>query len=282
MEISQKKGQNSPELFYDSADRKPAILDEIIELFRYRYLLRLLIAQSLSSRYKRSVLGLLWTFLNPLLSMIVLSIVFANLFQTTLTNYPVFILSGIIFWTFFSQSTSMAINSTVWGSSLLKRVYLPRSIFPATAIGHGLTNMLLSFIPLVGVMVIMHHHFSRALLFLPIAMLLAATFSLGISLLVSTLAVYFTDVADMYQVLLSAWFYLTAVVFPISILPPSVIAFTQLNPAYNLLVLFRDPIYLGTIPAPGNILAGIVSALVSLLLGWWVFTRKSHEFAYRI
>jgi ABC-type polysaccharide/polyol phosphate export permease len=282
MTVASPISLDADDALYDSTTRQPAIFEEFLALIRYRYLLRLLTVKSIQSRYKRSVLGLLWTFLNPLLTMTVLTIAFSNIFKSTLVNYPVYILSGIIFWTFFSQSTTMAINSTVWGSNLMKRIYVPRTIFPAMAIGHGLVNMGLSFIPLTVIMLVLRHPFTPALLFLPVAALITAMFALGIGLLVATLAVFFTDVAEMYQVLLSAWFYLTAVVYPVSILPQPILTYVHLNPIYTLLVLFRDPIYLGTVPDPSLIMAGVFSAVLALTVGWWIYTRKADEFAYRV
>ena len=274
-----------PELydsFYDSASRKPAMLEELVELVRYRNLLGQLIANHIKTRYRRSVLGVLWTLLNPLLTTIVMTIAFSNLFHASLKNYPVYLLSGLLFWNFFSQSVTSSMHSMVWGSGLLKRVYVPRTIFAVAAIGNCLVTLGLGLIPLVMIMLIMGHPFTPALLFLPVAIIIMAMFVLGIALLISSLAVFFTDIVDMFQVVLMAWMYLTPIIYPIAILPESYQRYLYLNPAFGLLSLFRDPIYLGQIPDPGLILVTTFFGVLTLVFGWWFFTRKADEFAYRI
>jgi ABC-type polysaccharide/polyol phosphate export permease len=267
---------------YDSDARKPAMLEELIELVRYRDLLGQLIANHIKTRYRRSALGVVWTLLNPLLTMTVMTIAFSNLFHTSLLNYPVYILAGLLFWNFFSQSVMSAMHSMVWGSGLLKRIYVPRTIFAVSAIGISLVNLGLGIIPLALIMIIMRHPVTPALLFLPFAILIIAMFVLGVALLISSLAVFFTDIVDMFQVILMAWMYLTPIIYPSTVLPATYQQYLYLNPAYNLLSLFRDPIYLGQMPELGTIVAAVVSGFVTLGIGWWFFTRKADEFAYRV
>ena len=258
------------------------MLEELLELVRYRDLLGLLISNHIKTRYRRSALGVIWTLLNPLLTMSVMTIAFENLFQTTLKNYPVYILAGLLFWNFFAQSINAAMNSMVWGSSLLKRVYVPRTIFAVAIIGHSLVNLGLGLIPLIVIMLLVAQPFSLALLFLPVAVILTVMFVLGLALFFSTLAVFFTDVVDMFQVALTAWFYLTPVMYPAKILPDFYYQYLYLNPAYSLLSLFRDPIYFGQLPEFNTLLAAVIFACLSLIVGWWFFTRKADEFAYRL
>ena len=268
--------------YYDSAARGAPFVREFRELLRYRDLLRLLVANSIKTRYKRSVLGVVWTLLNPLLTMAVLTIVFSSLFRFSLTNYPVYLLSGLLLWGFFAQTTTAAMHSLVWGGGLLKRVYIPRTIFSVSAIATGLVNLLLALGPLALIMLILGHPFRLALLFLPVGVLLTAMFALGVGLILSALAVLFVDVVDMYQVLLTAGLYLTPVIYPEEILPAPYAWTVNLNPMHHLIELFRAPIYLGALPGPNTILAAVASAVLSLLIGWWVFTRKADELAYRI
>jgi ABC-type polysaccharide/polyol phosphate export permease len=207
------------EEFYDSATRPPVMLDELVNLYRYRNLLWQLIVNNIKTRYRRSVLGVLWTLLNPLMTMTVMTIAFSSLFNSAIINYPVYIMAGLLFWTFLSQSISASMNSTVWGSGLLKRIYVPRTIFATAAIGNTLVNLGLGLVPLIIIMLVLRHTFSPAILFLPVAVLLTAMFVLGISFLLSTVAVFFTDVVDIFQVFLTAWFYLTPIIYPAQILP---------------------------------------------------------------
>ncbi len=267
---------------YDSAKRRSPLLTEVTDLFQYRDLVGLYVSQSIKTRYKRSVLGVVWTLLNPLLTMAVLTIAFSALFRFSLKNYPIYLLTGLILWNFFSQTTLTAMNKLIWGGGILKRIYIPRTIFSVTEIGTGLVNLFLAFIPLVLIMLIMRHPFRPALLFLPISIFIIALFTLGVALLLSTLALFFVDVVDMYQILLTAWFYFTPLIYPINILPENYIWLMSFNPMYHLLELFRTPIYLGLLPDLNTIIVSSISAMISLFLGWSVFTQKANEFPYRI
>jgi ABC-2 type transport system permease protein len=265
---------------YDSARTEMLALDELREVFRYRELIFQLVRRDVVARYKRSVMGIAWTMLNPLGMMIVLSLVFSQIFKTV-PGFPAYVLSGIIIWNFFAQTTTSIINVFVWGSDFFQRIYLPRSTFAFAAIGTGLVNLLLSLVPLIIVMLVIRTPITPAIIFQPIPILLFACFALGSGLLVASLAVYFPDVAEMYQIVLTAWSYLSAIFYPIEILPEEVRSLMWLNPIMPLIQLFRMPIYEGKIPALPDILPATIISLLALVIGWWVFTKKSDEFAYR-
>jgi homopolymeric O-antigen transport system permease protein len=267
--------------YYDSAVHKFPALEEIREVSRYKYLLLQLTRRDILARYKRSFLGVAWTMLNPIGMMIVLSIVFSHLFSGV-KSYPAYILSGLIAWTFFSQSTNAAMSGLVWGGSLIQRIYIPRTAFGVSAIGTALVNLFISVIPLLAVMLITRVALSWALIFLPVSILVLACFALGIGLILSTMAVYFPDVAEMYQIILLAWMYLTPIIYPESILPSNLQLIFKLNPMYYLVRLFRLPLMDGRIPTLGEILPAAICGIVALVIGWIFFTSKSDEFAYRI
>jgi len=266
---------------YDSAALGNPMLEHFRQVLRYRDLLRLLIASNLTSRYKRSLLGVLWTLLNPLLTMIVMTIAFSTLFRFSLPHYPVYVLAGIVLWTFFQQTTMQSMNSLIFGSGLLKKVYIPAGVFPLSAIGTGVVNIFISLVPIVIIMVVLHHPFTWALLFVPVAVLLTSLFALGVGLTISTAAVFFSDVAEMYGVFLRIWFYLTPVMYPENILPPKFLWIVRLNPVYHLMRCWRDPMYDGVLPPTHSILVSLAWALGTLALGWWVFSKRSYEFALR-
>lgn len=270
-----------PEL-YDSDRRRLPILDELLEILRYRELLNQLVSRNIKIRYKRSVLGIAWTMLSPLMMMTVMALVFEKMFRVNLEHYPVYVLSGLVFWSFFSQTTTAAMNELVWGGNLLTRIYIPRSIFAFTALGTGLVNIFLSFVPLLLIMLITGAPLKPSLLFMPVSILIVAPFALGIGLLLSTLAVYFVDVLEMYQVLLMAWFYFSPIFYPLEIIPEHYLWLFRLNPVYYLLEVFRLPIYSGRLPDAFMIGVSCAVSLTSLVFGWWVFTRKADEFAYRV
>lgn len=267
---------------YDTAQRGPVALEELREVLRYRDLIVLMVRRDIVTRYKRSVLGVIWTMLHPLGMMLVLTIVFSQLFGTT-RAFSAYLLSGLIAWTFFSQTTSAAISNLVWGGSLLQRIYIPPTAFAISAIGTGLVNLALSLVPLVVVMLASSVPLRPTVLFLPVPTLLLACFAMGVGLLISTFAVFFPDVAEIYQIVLIAWMYLSPVVYPEEILSPICrLWLLRLNPMYHLVRLFRMPIYDGRLPSWAELWPASVVSLLALILGWLIVTKKSEEFAYRV
>ena len=268
-------------VIYDSAGRRTGMIAELVELVRYQDLLKLLIAQLTKNRYRRSALGVLWTLLNPLISMAVLTIAFSTVFRTT-AAYPVYLLTGLVCWNFFSQTTLYSMNSLSSGGALIKRVYVPCTIFGVAAVANGVVNFAFSMLPLVIIMAILGQPFHATWWFVPVAVVLLTAFTLGLTLLMSTLAVFFADVVDMFGLILQSWFFLTPIMYPLNILPPRFQGLMVLNPMYHLIELFRAPIIDGRLPALDHLLWGAGWAGAMLLLGWWTITRKAREFAYRI
>jgi ABC-type polysaccharide/polyol phosphate export permease len=269
-------------LIYDSSHSRRRLVEDALELARYRDLVASLVRRDLTVRYKRSVLGFLWTMLNPLLMMIVLTIVFSTFFRFPVEHYAVYLLSGVLLWNFISQSTTQAIHSLVWGSNLIQKIYLPKSVFIFSSILVGLVNLALALIPLALILLVTGHGFSLALLFLPIPMLLTAVFALGVGLFVSALAVFFADIADIYQLVLTILMYLTPIFYPADIVPEKYQLLLHLNPIYYLTEVFRSPIYAGRLPALDTLVYASLLAVGMFLVGWGFFTSKSDEFAYRI
>lgn len=267
---------------YDSLKRGPIALEELRGLIRYRDLVYQLVRRDVVSRYKRSTLGLAWTMLHPLAMMVVLTIVFSKLFHT-IQGYPVYVLTGLLAWNFFSQTTSASMKQMVWGSTLLHRIYLPRTAFVVSAIGTGVVNFLLSLVPLALVIVLVGLPLRWPLVFVPVSMLLLAAFSLGVGLLFSAWAIYFPDVAEMYQIVLVAWLYMTPIFYPVNVIPESYrYWFFHLNPMYYMVEIFRQPLYMGVLPSGDVILGAAVIAVVALAVGWFVFSSRADEFAYHL
>jgi ABC-2 type transport system permease protein len=267
---------------YDSAQRRLPFVHELEELMRYRDLLAQLIVRNIKTRYKRSVLGILWTMLNPLLMMLVLTFVFSEVFRFQTTHYSAYALAGLSLWNFFSQTTTGAMSELIWGGSLMNRIYLPRAIFAVTALGTGLVNLLLSLVPLVLIMIITGVPIRPAVLILPLPIVLTAMFALGVALVLSRVAAYFADVVEMYQILLTAWMYLTPVIYPKEIIPEQLRWLFNLNPMYHLLEIFRAPLYVGWFAGVKTMAVAAVASILTLAFGWWYFSRKADELAYRI
>jgi homopolymeric O-antigen transport system permease protein len=266
---------------YDSARRGLPAIEELRELFRYRNLILQTIRRNLVIRYKRSVLGIAWTMLNPLGTTLILTFVFSNVFGGA-SQYAPYVLSGLLCWTFFSQTTSDSMANLIWGEGLLRRIYVPRTVFAVSAIGTGLINLAIGLVPLLLVMLFTGMIPQTCALLLPIPTLFLAMFSLGVGLLISTVAVYFADMVSMYGIALTAWMYISPVIYKIDRLPQEYIWIIKLNPMYYLINLFREPIYYSQVPTLREFFVAGVIATITLVVGWWVFTAKSDEFAYRV
>ena len=268
---------------YDSALRRSSALEELREAVRYRHLVVQMVRRDILTRYKRSVLGVAWTMLTPLGTMVILTIVFQQAFGIHEKSFPAYALSGLMAWTFFAQTTNAATVNLVWGGSLLRRIYVPRTVFALSSTGTGLVNLLLSLVPLVLVMLVTGVPIRPSVILLPIPILFLAMFALGLGLLVSTIAIYFADVSEMYTVALTAWMYLSPVIYPEEILPEAIrVWIVRFNPMYHLIRLFRAPIYDGRVPALSEFLITGGLAFLTLLVGWWIFSKKADEFAYRV
>lgn len=268
-------------IVYDSSTQIPHALQELKESITHPHLLYQMVRRDILTRYKRSFLGVAWTMLNPLGTMLVLSIVFSQLFGST-RAYPVFILCGVTAWSFFAQATSATMFQLVWGGELLKRIYIPRATFGLAAIGTGLINLILTLVPLALVMLVSGIPITAAVIFLPVSILFLACFTLGLGLMLSAFAIYFPDVAEMYQIVLTAWMYLTPIIYPETIFPAKFQFVLHLNPMYYLIKLYRLPVYDGRLPTWVEIWPAALLGIGMLIIGWVFFTSKSDEFAYRV
>jgi ABC-2 type transport system permease protein len=266
---------------YDSSKITNRALLELKEAWHYRDLVFFLVYRDITARYKRSVLGIAWTMLHPLGMMIVMSIVFSQLFRVKMEGYPAYVLSGLIAWTFFSQTSASSISVLVWGGNLLQRIYIPRSTFAISTIITGLVNLVLSLVPLIAVMIVIKVPLHLTIFLAPIPMLFLGMFSLGIGLLLSTIGIYFADIVEMYAIILTAWMYMTPIIYPLSLLPDGLLKWFQLNPMLHLITFFRDIVLYGNIPSIDRWLLCFGISFGILLIGWLVFTGKSDEFAYR-
>jgi ABC-2 type transport system permease protein len=252
------------------------------ELFRYRDLIRLLVARDLKVRYRRSAIGLLWTLLYPMLLMLVFSVVFSTIFRFQIENFAVYALSGIIFWNFFSQVITTSMHSLRGNAALLTKLPVPKAVFPVATVLSGLLNLLFSVVPLLILMLITGHPWSPALIFLPVGITIAAVLTLGMGLLLSPLAAFFSDTVELVGLILTLLMYLTPIFYPVSIVPEHLRWLVQWNPVRPALDVFRLPIYKGTLPDPITFAAAVTLSFVILLIGAYVFQRTSRRIAFYV
>jgi ABC-2 type transport system permease protein len=282
--VTAQVGRSSETPIYDSARRGIPFIEEFKELARYRDLVKHLIARNIKTRYKRSALGILWTMLNPLLMMIVLTFVFSEIFRASIVSrsYSAYALAGLLLWNFFAQTTTGAMSELIWGGGLLRHIYLPKAIFAVCALGTSLVNLLLSLIPLFLIIAITGVPIRPIVMILPGPIILTAMFALGVAFFLSRLAAYFQDVMEMYQILLTIWMYLTPIIYPKEIVPERFRWLFKINPMYHLMEVFREPLTVGQMAGPKTWGAASAAAVLALVIGWWFFSRKVDELAYRI
>jgi len=250
------------------------------DLAAYRDLIGALVARDLKVRYRRSAIGFLWTMLQPLLTMLVLQVAFSALFRFDLPNYPVYVLAGILFWNFLSQSVISSMNSLRGNAQLLKKVPVPKEVFPIATVASGLVNLLFALAPLLLILVVTGHPLRPSLLFLPVAIVIATVFVLGAGLLLSPLAAFFQDVVEMVGVVMTMLMYLTPVFFPLAIVPERFRWIVRYNPLRVILDVFRVPIYEGRLPSSLTISVATGLAVVSFLVGRIVFRRSCDRTAF--
>lgn len=266
-------------ILVNAADSKFSTRNEIRELFENSNLLLNLVRRDLTVRYKRSFIGFFWTMLHPLILMVILTIVFSNIFRFEgVSHYEVYFLSEYLVFGFFAQTTVQSMTSLSWNGMLIKRVRVPKSIFAISTTLSGLVNLCLAYIPLFIIMLVRGAPIRPTVLFLPVAFIIIAIFTLGVSLLLSALAVYFEDVSQMYQVGIIALMYLTPIIYPIGIIPLKFLWLIRLNPLTQLFKLARDPVYSGVLPDLHIITASLVAASLALVFGWFSFHRLSRGF----
>lgn len=265
---------------------------QLIHLVQYRELIRNLVIRDLKVRYKNSALGILWSLMNPLLMMIVFTVVFtvmAPVRSTSLQNFPVFILCALLPWNFFASSLIGCTTSIVANAPLIKKVYFPREVLPISVVLANLVNFLIALILLFGFILIFRVPLTIWLIYLPVVILIQIVFTLGIGFFLATMNVFYRDTQQIMDVLMLAWFFVTPIFYPLDILPKSYELFGVtlnvwrlayiLNPMASLVATYRVILYNGASPAPDFLARTVVTAGLIFLIGWLVFKRYSWRIA---
>lgn len=270
-----------------------SLLHRLRDLYRFRALLYYLVVRELRARYKNSVLGFLWSLLNPLLMMLVFTVVFSLLNPNSSVERPaIYILCGLLPWNYFSAGVMTSIGSIVGNSNLVKKAYFPREVLPISSVLAQLVNFLLAFVVLFVLLLIFQTNFSPRLWMLPFVILLQTSFIIGVALLLSAVNVYYRDTMMIMDVVILAWFFLTPVFYPLDILPRSYEWFGLewnvhrlmyiLNPMASLINTYRDLLYLGAYTEWDFLLRTAVTSVGMMLVGYWLFIRLSGSFGEEI
>lgn len=267
---------------YDSAARQSPWIEEAVALLRYRSLVIQWVLRTVKTRYKRSMLGVAWSLAQPFMTMAAVALVFSSVFGYSARSYALFVLSGLLVWNFFAQSVLAAMNDLRWSGGLLDRVYMPKATFAVAAVGTGLVNFVLTLVAYLALAVVLDGSLKLTLLLFPIPLLSPAMFTLGIALLLSALLPRFPDVLPTFEVFLTIWMYLSAVIYPAEVLPSRVQAVLRLNPMYYPLAAFRDLVYAGQLPVWSELAVGYLLAALAVGVGWWSFANQARDLGSRV
>ena len=258
---------------------KRTLLTLTVNVFvQYRYLLRQLVNRDFRVKYKSSSLGMIWSFLNPLLTMLVYLVVFSTLFNSDVENFPVYLMAGIVCFSYFSEATNLGMASIVGNSALITKVYMPKLIYPLSKVLSSGINLCISFIPLLIVMLITGVPFHKSLLLLPVVVMYLILLCFGMSLILSTLNVFFRDTAFLWGVALTMLNFLTPIFYPETIIPAQLITIFHMNPLYQIIFFMRTIILDGCSPTPVTYLYCTLSVTALLAFGLWVFRRNQDRF----
>lgn len=246
---------------------------------RYLPLLRELVERDIKVRYRRSVLGLLWTVLNPLLMMTVMTVIFSTLFQGEIENFALYYLSGYILYTFVNESTTQALFSVVNNGGLIKKVYIPKYLFPISKVMSALVNLGFSFLAMLIVMLVTGADFHWTMILIPVLIVYLTVFCCGLGMVLTTLHVFFRDIGHLYGIVTLVWMYMTPMFYPAQLLVKNGLELVlKLNPLYHFIVYFRMLVLYGTVPGVRENLYCFLPAAVMLLAGIIAFYRKQNHF----
>lgn len=251
-----------------------------IKMFRqYRGLIYELVSRDIKLKYRRSFLGYIWSVLNPLLVMIVLTVVFSAMFDRNVENYPVYLLIGRITFDFMSSSTNAAMNSVTGNAALMKKTYIPKYIFTVAKVTSSLVDYIFSLGALLIVIIATRSGFHWQMILLPVLFIQLYLFCIGLGFLLAQLHVFFRDIQYIYRAVTTMWMYLTPIFYPIERLPDTLqMVIKAGNPMYYYVAQFRDIALYGQIPGMRIFIGGWIFALIMLAVGLWAFQKNKDKF----
>lgn len=255
---------------------------QIKELFQFRELLFNLVIYELKLRYRNSILGFLWTILNPLFYLLILAIVFSKIIKFQIPNYTIFLFAGLTPWLMIQQTVTIATASIVNNQALIRRVYVPKMVFPLSNVfSRYIDHAILTLILLVF-MTIFKVPFTWSLLFIPVIVLMIFFFSLGLSLITTVAHIKIRDVQHIVAIIFQILFYATPIIYPLDILPSKYQPLLLWNPFFYFVQCFRFPIYYSSLPPSRLFLAALALTVVTFAFGFFLFYKKEKYFVYHL
>lgn len=255
-------------------------MNTLKELYHYREMIVSLVRKGLRGRYKGSVLGFLWTFVNPLLQLVVYTIVFSSIMRAGIDKFYLFLFVALIPWMFFSASVTGGAASIVAEGNLVKKVYFPRQVLPIAYVTTAFVNMLLTFVVVFLALIVGGIGLDmRLLIYLPVVMIVEYLLALGIAMLTSALTVFFRDLEYILGIVTMAWMYLTPIMYGVDMIPDEYLPLFHLNPMTPIIVAYRDILYYKQIPRLSTLLQALAWGITFLLIGSIIFDRLQRHFA---
>ncbi len=250
----------------------------LVNFSKYKYLLNELVKRDIKIKYRRSILGIFWSFLNPLLTMVVLTIIFSTIFSMNIKNFPVYFLTGMLVFTFFSSGSKGAMMSIQQNAAIIKKVYVPKYMYSLGVVLSNFVTFLLSLIVLILVMIGTHAGFSWYILLAIYPIFLLLMITIGAGLFLATITVFFRDIEHLYGVFLTMLMYGSAIFYPVTIIPESYRWVFELNPIYAIITLCRNSFLYGQMYDPKTVLFATASSVILLILGIFFFYKYQDKF----
>lgn len=254
------------------------LADQLRELYRYRVLVEVLVRRELKARYRGTVLGFLWSFINPLVLLGLYVLVFSIYLRVDVPNYPAFLLSGIFPWLWFASSLNESTQSIIGNGGLIRKVYLPSEVFPLVPVGSNMVHFLASLPIMLVFLIVTGLKPSWALLLLPGIVVLQAALTYGVALVISALAVDFRDLLHIVPNFLTALFFATPIFYPTSLVPDRFRVLVDLNPLAYVITAYHDILFFRRPPDPGRLAVLVLLAAAVLAAGLLVFHARKDTF----
>ena len=260
--------------------KKILIFNAFIAIKKYKFLIEQMVARDFKTKYKRSVLGIFWSFLNPLLTMLVQYFVFSNIFKNDIPYYHVYLLIGVVMFNFFSEACGMTLTSILGNANLMTKVYVPKYIYPLVRVLSSAVNLLISLIPLLLITLFSGIVLTKAIFLSIFAILCLMIFSLGLGLILSTSMVFFRDTQFLWGVFSMIWMYLTPIFYPENILPKNFVGILKINPLYYYVNFVRSCIIDEISPEPRIYFICAINAIIMLAIGAFAFKKNQDKFIF--
>lgn len=255
------------------------MIGRLKEIYAYREMIFSLVRRDLKGRYKGSVLGFLWTFLNPLFQLIVYTMVFSTIMRSGIEDYYLFLFVALIPWIFFSTSLGGGASCVLAQQDMVKKIYFPREVLPVSYVTSQFVNMLLSFLVIFAVLIFTRHDMNpAALLCLPIVMIVEYVLALGFTMIMSAVTVYIRDAEYIIGIITMAWQFLTPVMYAMDQVPEDIRWVFMLNPMTYIITAYRDILYLAQIPRLETLISAVMIGIALLIVGWGIFCNLQKHF----